>query len=144
MYYVLYIYIYICVCVCVCVCVYIYIYIYIYISQKWVHPSHFCKYFIISFQVTTLKKWHFAVKMSKLGPKCQYFVWPPLFSSTALTLFWAWSSPELHRLPLESSSTPPWRHHRTCPVKPLYGLDHCGAAQFQGLSNLLIAYAIFM
>ncbi len=25
-------------------------------------------------------------KMSKLGPKCQYFVWPPLFSSTALTL----------------------------------------------------------
>ncbi len=22
--------------------------------------------------------------MSKLGPKCQYFVWPPLFSSTAL------------------------------------------------------------
>ncbi len=24
--------------------------------------------------------------MSKLGPKCQYFVWRPLFSSTALTL----------------------------------------------------------
>ncbi len=24
--------------------------------------------------------------MSKLGPKCQYFVWPPLFSSTALIL----------------------------------------------------------
>ncbi len=24
--------------------------------------------------------------MSKLGPKSQYFVWPPLFSSTALTL----------------------------------------------------------
>ncbi len=24
--------------------------------------------------------------MSKLGRKCQYFVWPPLFSSTALTL----------------------------------------------------------
>ncbi len=24
--------------------------------------------------------------MSKLGPKCPYFVWPPLFSSTALTL----------------------------------------------------------
>ncbi len=24
--------------------------------------------------------------MSKLDPKCQYFVWPPLFSSTALTL----------------------------------------------------------
>ncbi len=24
--------------------------------------------------------------MSKLGPKCQYFVWSPLFSSTALTL----------------------------------------------------------
>ncbi len=29
------------------------------ISQKWVHPSHFCKYFI-SFHVTTLKKWHFS------------------------------------------------------------------------------------
>ena len=26
------------------------------------------------------------VTMSKLGTKCQYFVWPPLFSSTALTL----------------------------------------------------------
>ncbi len=24
--------------------------------------------------------------MYKLGPKCQYFVWPPLFPSTALTL----------------------------------------------------------
>ncbi len=24
--------------------------------------------------------------MSKVGPECQYFVWPPLFSSTALTL----------------------------------------------------------
>ncbi len=24
--------------------------------------------------------------MSKLGPKCSYFVWPPLFSSTALSL----------------------------------------------------------
>ncbi len=27
------------------------------------------------------------MKISKLGPKCQYFVWPPLFSCTALTLF---------------------------------------------------------
>ncbi len=26
------------------------------------------------------------VKMTIFGPKCQYFVWPPLFSSTALTL----------------------------------------------------------
>ncbi len=26
------------------------------------------------------------MKTSTLGPKCQYFVWPPLFSSTALTL----------------------------------------------------------
>ncbi len=26
------------------------------------------------------------MEMSKLGPKCQYFVWPPLFSSIALTL----------------------------------------------------------
>ncbi len=34
--------------------------VYIYsISQKWVHPSHFCKYLIISFHVTT-EKLHFA------------------------------------------------------------------------------------
>ncbi len=32
----------------------------------------------------------------------------------------------------------------TCPAKPLYGLDHRAAAQFQGLGNLPIAYAIFM
>ncbi len=31
-----------------------------------------------------------------------------------------------------------------CPVKPLYGLGHRAAAQFQGLGNLLIAYTIFM
>ncbi len=46
-----------------CIYLYIYIYIYIYIhsiSQKRVHPSQFCKYFIISFHVTTLKKRHFA------------------------------------------------------------------------------------
>ncbi len=29
-------------------------------------------------------------------------------------------------------------------VKPLYGFGHRAAAQFQGLGNLLIAYAIFM
>ncbi len=29
----------------------------------------------------------------------------------------------------------------TCPVKLLYGLGHLAAAQFQGLGNLLIAYA---
>ncbi len=34
---------------------------YIYnISQKWVHTSHICKYFIISFYMTTMKKLHFA------------------------------------------------------------------------------------
>ncbi len=32
----------------------------------------------------------------------------------------------------------------TCPVKPLYGLGHHAAAQFQGLDKLLISYAIFM
>ncbi len=32
----------------------------------------------------------------------------------------------------------------TGPVKPLYGLGHRAAAQFQGLGNLLIVYAIFM
>ncbi len=33
--------------------------------------------------------------------------------------------------------------HNCCPVKPLFGLDHRAAAQFQGLGNLLIAYAVF-
>ncbi len=32
----------------------------------------------------------------------------------------------------------------TCPIKPLYGLGHRAAAQFQGFGNLLITYAIFM
>ncbi len=32
----------------------------------------------------------------------------------------------------------------TSMVKPLYGLGHRAAAQFQGLGNLLLAYAIFM
>ncbi len=32
----------------------------------------------------------------------------------------------------------------TGPVKPLYGLGQRASAQFQGLGNLLIAYAIFM
>ena len=31
----------------------------------------------------------------------------------------------------------------SCPVKPPYGLGHHAAAQFHGLGNLLIAYAIF-
>ncbi len=31
----------------------------------------------------------------------------------------------------------------TCPVKPLYASGHRAAAQFQGLGNLLIAFAIF-
>ncbi len=32
----------------------------------------------------------------------------------------------------------------TCPVKPLYGLGHRAAAQFQGFGNLRLAYAIIM
>ncbi len=40
------------------------------ISQKWVHPSHFHKYFIISFHVTTLKKWHFATMWSSECTAC--------------------------------------------------------------------------
>ena len=32
----------------------------------------------------------------------------------------------------------------TCPVKPLYGLGHGAAAQFQGVGNPLIVSAIFM
>ncbi len=30
------------------------------ISQKWVHPSYFCKYLIISFHMTRLNKLHFS------------------------------------------------------------------------------------
>ncbi len=40
------------------------------ISQKWVHPSHFFKYFIISLNVTTLKKWHFAIMWSSECTAC--------------------------------------------------------------------------
>ena len=48
---------------------YIYIYIYIYIhsvSQKWVQPSHFCRYLSISLHGTTLTKWHFGTMKSSL------------------------------------------------------------------------------
>lgn len=44
------------------------------------------------------------VKVSNLGLKCQYFVWPLLFSSTALKF-------NLHILSPESFTTPPWQHH---------------------------------
>ncbi len=40
-----------------CVHTYRHIYIHTYIQYL---PTHFCKYFIIFFHVTTLKKWHFA------------------------------------------------------------------------------------
>jgi len=74
------------------------------ISQKWVHPSHFCNLYILYNSVNLLsppnnsthshsclnrwlQKWaHPLVNIFKLGPKCQYFVWPPLFSRTVLTL----------------------------------------------------------
>ncbi len=42
------------------------------------------------------------------------------------------------------SQTQPLVVSGTCPIKPLYGLDHRAAAQYQGLGNFLIAYAIFM
>lgn len=39
--------------------------------------------------VQSQKPWiHPWVKMSKLGRKSQYFVWPPFFSSTTLTRLW--------------------------------------------------------
>ena len=91
--------------------IYIYIYIYIYrVSQKWVHPSHFCRYLSISLHGTTLTKWHFDTMKSSLYAayitelihlplkitqnitinihhvNCQYFVWPPSLSRTAFTL----------------------------------------------------------
>ncbi len=54
------VYIYMCIYICIYVYIYIYICVYIYISQKWVHTSHICKYFIISFYITTMKKLHFS------------------------------------------------------------------------------------
>ena len=69
--YIIYIYIYIYIYMYSCtIYIYIYthiIYIYIYsISQKWVHPSHFCRYLSISLHGTTLTKWHFDTRKSSL------------------------------------------------------------------------------
>ena len=61
----IYIYIYICVYIYVYICLYIYIYIYN-VSQKWVHPSHFCRYLSITFHGTTLTMWHFETMKSSL------------------------------------------------------------------------------
>ena len=36
------------------------------VSQKWVHPSHFCRYLSISLHGTTLTKWHFDTMNSSL------------------------------------------------------------------------------
>ena len=36
------------------------------ISQKWVHPSHFCRYLSISLHGTTLTKWHLDTMKSSL------------------------------------------------------------------------------
>ena len=47
--------------------IYIYIYIYIYsVTEKWVHPSHFCRYLSIFLHGTTLTKWHFDTMRSSL------------------------------------------------------------------------------
>ncbi len=43
------------------------------ISRKWVQPSHFCKYFIISFHVTTLKKWQLKLSCSTVAKIIQQF-----------------------------------------------------------------------
>ena len=41
--------------------------LYIYsVSQKWVHPSHFCRYLSIFLHGTTLTKWHFDTMKSSL------------------------------------------------------------------------------
>ena len=45
----------------------IYIYIYIYsVPQKWIHPSHFCRYLSITVHGTTLTKWSFDTLKSTL------------------------------------------------------------------------------
>ncbi len=133
----------------------------------------------------------------QMWPKVSIFcVWPPLFSSTALTLlgmeftrasqvatgvlfhfsmttsrnWWMFETLRSSTLRLRMphithtfiSQTQPldmtlstctqllWSTMArpvlsgTCPVKLLYGLGPHAAAQFQGLSNLIIAYANFM
>ncbi len=56
--------------------------------------------------------------MSKLGPKCQYFVWPPLFSSTALTLL-GMEFTRASQVATGVSSTPLWRYHGPGGVRDL-------------------------
>ncbi len=134
--------------------------------------------------------------MSKCGPKWQYFVWPPLFSSTALTLlgmeftrasqvatgvlfhfsmttsrnWWMFEtlrfstfrlrmpSPLIHLFPKHNLWIWRWAHAlnffgwpwrglfwvEPVNLEPLSGLGHRATAQFQGLSNLIIAYANFV
>ena len=48
--------------------IYMYVTIQIYhVSQKWVHPSHFCRYLSITLHETTLTKWHSDTMKSSLG-----------------------------------------------------------------------------
>ncbi len=69
-----------------------FIYIHTYsISQKWVHPSHFSKYFNIYSHVTTLKKWHF--QGSRVRPIWSHVrpIWShvrPNFSRVRLKKIW--------------------------------------------------------
>ena len=37
------------------------------VSQKWIHPSHFCRYLSIYLHETTLTKWHFDTMKSSLS-----------------------------------------------------------------------------
>ena len=75
----IYIYLYIYVCICVYIFIYVYIYMYVFtyihmyifmciysVSQKWVQPSHFCRYLSISLHGKILTKWYLDTMESSL------------------------------------------------------------------------------
>ncbi len=76
--------------------------------------------------------------------------WPPTPSTSAAMLAALMSIYQTQPLDMTSSTCTQllWSTMArpvlsgTCPVRPLYGLGHRAAAQFQSQGNLLIAYAI--
>ena len=81
------------VCMYVCVCENIYMVgsrlsVYIKsVSQKWVHPSHFCRYLSISLRGTTLTKWHFdSMKISLSAAYITELIYFPLKITQYITI----------------------------------------------------------
>ena len=52
------------------------------VSQKWVHPSHFCRYLSISLHGTILTKWHFDTMKSSL---CAAYILELIYFSLKIT-----------------------------------------------------------